>query len=153
MPLLLNDERWEDYPENVTSCLMVPNARGCFIKHRFRFSFRFFTCNARARCKLSFQDKHEAFSFVNAAVWHQGQEQTKLMEPYLAFVSPGSIQPSYNIAVTSHYSSPNLYDMLWDLGCNLHSAHHSIGVKSEIEKNVEVVSSSFLLSQIWFILW
>lgn len=46
-----------------------------------------------------FKINMKIFSFVNAAVWHQGQAQTKLVEPYLAFVSSGSMQPSYSTAV------------------------------------------------------
>lgn len=78
----------------------------------------------------------KAFSFVNAAVLHQGSGRTKLMEPYLAFVSPGRVQPSYKYSskMTSHKGTLNLYDMLWDLDCNIHSAHRSDGVEWNREK-------------------
>lgn len=59
-----------------------------------------------------FKISMKTFSFVNAAVWHQGQEQTKLMEPYIAFVSPGSIQPSYNTALKWQATSAALIYMI-----------------------------------------
>lgn len=41
----------------------------------------------------------KTFSFVTAAGSHQGRKQTKLTEPYLVLVSPGSVQTSYSTAV------------------------------------------------------